>query len=349
MLAAAGNCQGCHTTPEGPAWAGGVPIPTPFGTIYGSNITPDAETGIGRSFLRTSALRSLGAYFNVFTIESFMDELALAARADPVDFRLRHLDDPRAREVIRTAADRFGWQARRPAAGRGKGFAFARYKNLAAYAAIALEAEVRRDTGEVRVLEVVAAVDCGKAVNADGIANQIEGGIVQSTSWTTVEEVTFDPVRITSRDWGGYPILRFGQVPTRIEVRIIDRPGTPFLGIGEASQGPTSAAIANAVAAATGARSRSAAGQDESAHAAAGVNVIAHLRGTAAPARSLQHLFNADRALRQLARRALTPWRQRPLRGPYLADQAIAIGIRRLRAISRDGDLARCNGAKHSI
>ena len=256
MLAAAGNCQGCHTTPEGPAWAGGVPIPTPFGTIYGSNITPDAETGIGRSFLRTSALRSLGAYFNVFTIESFMDELALAARADPVDFRLRHLDDPRAREVIRAAADRFGWQARRPAAGRGKGFAFARYKNLAAYAAIALEAEVRRDTGEVRVLEVVAAVDCGKAVNADGIANQIEGGIVQSTSWTTVEEVTFDPVRITSRDWGGYPILRFGQVPTRIEVRIIDRPGTPFLGIGEASQGPTSAAIANAVAAATGARIR---------------------------------------------------------------------------------------------
>ena len=104
--------------------------------------------------------------------------------------------------------------------------------------------------------DVVAAVDCGEAVNADGIRNQIEGGIVQSTSWTTFEEVTFDTVRVTSRDWGGYPILRFVQVPERVDVHVVDRPGTPFLGVGEASQGPTAAAIGNAVASATGVRIR---------------------------------------------------------------------------------------------
>jgi CO/xanthine dehydrogenase Mo-binding subunit len=140
--------------------------------------------------------------------------------------------------------------------GRGRGFAFARYKNLAAYAAIALEVEVRRETGEIRVLAAVAAVDCGEAVNPDGIRNQIEGGIVQASSWTLMEQVAFDGTRVTSRDWGGYPILRFRELPERIEIVVIDQPGKPFLGVGEASQGPTGAAIANAVADATGARMR---------------------------------------------------------------------------------------------
>jgi nicotinate dehydrogenase subunit B len=143
---------------------------------------------LGVPQLRSSALRSLGAYHNVFSIESFMDELAHAAASDPVAFRLRHLDDPRAIGVVREAARRFGWDAgKRPGAGhqkRGRGFAFARYKNLAAYCAIALEVEVALETGFVRIVRAVAAVDCGEVVNPDGVRNQIEGGIIQSASWT---------------------------------------------------------------------------------------------------------------------------------------------------------------------
>jgi CO/xanthine dehydrogenase Mo-binding subunit len=211
--------------------------------------------------LRVSALRGLGAYMNVFSIESFMDELALAARADPVEYRLRHMEDPRAREVIRTAAERFGWSKSEPASnrspsGRGRGFAFARYKNLGAYAAIAVEVEIERESGRTRVVRAVAATDSGQAANPDGIRNQIEGGIIQSASWTLHEAVTFDRTRITSRDWSSYPILRFRAVPDSIDVHVADRPGQPFLGTGEAAQGPTAAAVGNAVADATGARLR---------------------------------------------------------------------------------------------
>ncbi len=206
--------------------------------------------------LRVSALRALGAYANVFSIESFMDELAHAAHLDPVEFRLRHLDDPRARDVVRTAAERFGWTRYRKTTGRGRGFAFARYKNLAGYLALAMEVEVERDTGRVRVVRVAAAVDSGEAVNPDGIRNQIEGGIIQATSWTLFEAVAFDQSRITSRDWSGYPILRFSSVPDTIDVQVLDRPGQPFLGTGEVAQGPTGAAIANALADATGVRLR---------------------------------------------------------------------------------------------
>src|SRR5262249_8329026 len=152
--------------------------------------------------LRVSALRTLGAYHNIFSIESFMDEMAQAANADPVEFRLRHLDDSRARDVITKAAREFGWQKdARLARGRGHGFAFARYKNLAAYCAIAVELEVEHESGAVKLGRIVAAVDSGQAVNLDGIRNQMEGAIVQSASWTLYEEVTFDRTRITSRDW----------------------------------------------------------------------------------------------------------------------------------------------------
>ncbi len=206
--------------------------------------------------LRVSALRALGAYHNVFAIESFMDELALVAGIDPVQFRLRHLEDERAHDVIRMAAERFGWLAWRKQRGRGRGIAFARYKNLAAYAAIACEVEVERESGRVRLVRAVAAVDSGDAVNPDGIRNQIEGGIIQSMSWTLYESVTFNSTRITSVDWGAYPILRMPGVPDSVEVHVISRPGFPFLGTGEAAQGPAAAAIANAVANATGARIR---------------------------------------------------------------------------------------------
>jgi CO/xanthine dehydrogenase Mo-binding subunit len=207
--------------------------------------------------VRVSAMRALGAYHNVFSIESFMDELAELVAVDPVDFRLRHLDDPRARAVIDKAAQEFGWQKGRKAPPeRGYGFAFARYKNLAAYCAIASEVEVNRETGRPRLVRAIAAVDSGQVVNPDGLTNQIEGAILQSMSWTLYEAVTFDDTRITSIDWQTYPILRFNAVPERIDVHIINRPGFPFLGSGETGQGPAAASIANAITNATGKRLR---------------------------------------------------------------------------------------------
>ena len=207
--------------------------------------------------LRISAMRALGAYHNVFSIESFMDELAGEAGADPVEFRLKHLDDPRGCDVINKAAEGFGWRKGQKASqDRGFGFAFARYKNLAAYCAIASEVEVNRETGRPRLVRAVAAVDSGQVVNPDGLINQIEGAIVQSMSWTLYESVSFDDTRITSIDWQTYPILRFNAVPESVEVHIINRPGQPFLGSGETGQGPAAASIANAIAAATGRRLR---------------------------------------------------------------------------------------------
>jgi CO/xanthine dehydrogenase Mo-binding subunit len=205
--------------------------------------------------LRVSAMRALGAYANVFAIESFMDELAKAAGADPVEFRLRHLGDARARDAVTLAAEKFSWQSG-PTPGRGRGFAFARYKNLAAYCAVAVEVTVEHETGEVRLRRAVAAVDSGEAVNPDGIRNQIEGGLIQAASWTLYEQVGFNTQRLTSRDWSGYPIMRFPAVPESVEVHVINRPAQPFLGTGEASAGPAAAAIANAITDATGARIR---------------------------------------------------------------------------------------------
>ena len=207
--------------------------------------------------VRISAMRALGAYHNVFSIESFMTELAELAGADPVEFRLKHLDDPRARDVVEKAAKEFGWQKGQKAPqGRGYGFAFARYKNLAAYCAIASEVEINRETGRPRLVRAVAAVDSGQVVNPDGIINQVEGAILQSMSWTLYEAVTFDDVRITSIDWQTYPILRFDGVPEKVDVHIINRPGQPFLGSGETGQGPAAASVANAVANAAGKRLR---------------------------------------------------------------------------------------------
>lgn len=205
--------------------------------------------------LRVSSTRGLGAYGNVFAIESFIDELARAANVDPVEYRLRYLKDERAREAVQKAADAFGWSKWQKRDGRGRGIGFARYKNTAGYCAVAMEVEVNRRNGRVRVVRAVASADSGHIVNPDGVMNQIEGGLIQSLSWTLKEEVKFDDTRVNSEDWASYPILTFNEVPP-IEVVLINRPGQPFLGTGEASQGPTGAALANAVHDATGVRFR---------------------------------------------------------------------------------------------
>jgi len=213
--------------------------------------------------LRTSSLRTLGAYANVFAIESLMDEAAAAAGADPVEFRLRHLRDERAHTVIEAAARNSGW---RPSALgdsgrgtgtalRGRGIGFARYKNHACYCAVVAEVEVDRISGLVRVTRAWSAVDAGLAINPDGIVNQIEGGLIQSASWTLKEAVKVDRSGIRTRSWIDYPILRFSEVPA-VEVEVIERPTEDSLGVGEGAQGPTGAAIANAFAAATGRRLR---------------------------------------------------------------------------------------------
>jgi nicotinate dehydrogenase subunit B len=206
--------------------------------------------------VRVSALRTLGAYANVFALESFLDEVAAAAGADPVQFRLRHLADPRARAVIEAAASKAGWRAGEAGDGkRGRGIGFAKYKNGAAYVAVVAEVEVDRATGEIQVQRAHAAVDAGLVVNPDGLANQIEGGVIQATSWTLREAIAYDPERILTRSWSDYRILRMNEVPA-VDVAIVDRPEEKPLGAGEASLGPAAGAIANAVANATGRRIR---------------------------------------------------------------------------------------------
>jgi nicotinate dehydrogenase subunit B len=206
--------------------------------------------------LRVSALRTLGAYANVFAIESFMDELAAAAGADPLAFRLAHMKDPRARAVIEAVARKAGWKEGEKGDGtRGRGIGFAKYKNLACYVAVVAEVEVDRASAVVRCPRAYAAIDAGLVINPDGLISQTEGGIVQSASWTLKEQVRFDKNGITSRDWASYPILTMVEAP-KVEVELINRPNERPLGVGEGSQGPAVAAIANAFAHATGKRIR---------------------------------------------------------------------------------------------
>jgi CO/xanthine dehydrogenase Mo-binding subunit len=202
--------------------------------------------------IRTSSLRTLGAFANVFAIESFMDELATERGEDPVAFRLRHLKDARARAVIEAAAERAGWSAWKKRDGAGHGFAFSRYKQVGAYCAAVAEVEGDAD---IRVRRLVLAVDVGEVINPDGVANQMEGGAIQATSWTLKEAVRFDRRRITSDTWETYPILRFSEVPA-VDVEIIARPEEKTLGAGEAAHGPVAGAIANAVFDALGVRVR---------------------------------------------------------------------------------------------
>jgi nicotinate dehydrogenase subunit B len=203
--------------------------------------------------IRTSSLRALGAYMNIFAIESFMDELAAEAKLDPIEFRLRHLKDERAIAVLKAVSAKAQWQADRQSDGaHGYGVGFARYKNLGGYAAIIAEVIVE-DT--VKVKKIFAAIDCGLIISPDGILNQIEGGIIQAASWALKEQLQFDRTRITSLNWEEYPILTFKEIP-QLDIELINRPYEPTLGVGECVTGPVAAAIANAVNNAMGIRVR---------------------------------------------------------------------------------------------
>lgn len=205
--------------------------------------------------LRTSALRSLGAYANIFALESFMDELAHKAGKDPAAFRLQYLKDERARAVIQLVMEKTQWRERITKKGAGLGIAFAQYKNDASYFAVVAEVQLDRSAKQYRLVKLTGAIDAGQAINIDGIKNQTSGGMIQSASWTMLEEVRYNAGGIISRAWDTYPIFRFNAVPDT-EVFVINRPGLPPVGAGEAAQGPTAAAIANAIFHATGSRLR---------------------------------------------------------------------------------------------
>ena len=225
------------------------------------HIKVNAHRLLGLPF-RTSALRSLGAHANVFACESFMDEIADAQGLDPVALRLGKLEDPRARAVVQTLADQVNWLERRQTLshkeGWGLGIAYARYKSKGAYCAVVAEVEV---THQVNVRRLWVVADIGEVIHADGAISQLEGGAIQSTSWALKEQAHWDSNNITSTQWDAYPILRFSEVP-QVQVHLMQGHSqnsgslNPPLGAGEATQGPTTAAIANAVFHAVGVRVR---------------------------------------------------------------------------------------------
>jgi CO/xanthine dehydrogenase Mo-binding subunit len=249
-LAHLASGQPMSAAPDGP------PVPI-IGSVRNSlpgYDIPDVEVTRHRLLtmpIRTSSLRSLGAFLNVFAIESFMDELAAEAGADPVAFRLAHLADPRARRVIEQAAQMAEWPVQR-GQDAGLGIGYARYKGTSGYCAAVAEVEAGT---EVRLRRLWLAVDVGRVINPDGVINQAEGGAVQSASWALRERVRFDRAAITSVSWDSYPILRFTEVPD-VTVRVVAAPGEQESGAGEVAQGPVAGAIGNAVADAVGVRVR---------------------------------------------------------------------------------------------
>ncbi len=195
--------------------------------------------------LRTSTLRTLGGFANLIAIETMMERLAEAAGQDPVAFRLAHLEDERAKAVIRAVADAVGWNTTAKSDGQGRGFAFARYNNRKAYTAVVADVLIG-DDADMRFQNITMAVDAGQIIDREGVSLQVEGGIIQAASWMRYEEVLYDEDGIISRDWDSYPIIRFDNIPN-INVILLDRPDCPPLGPSECAVSPTGAAIANAV------------------------------------------------------------------------------------------------------
>jgi CO/xanthine dehydrogenase Mo-binding subunit len=212
--------------------------------------------------LRPSNLRAPGKIANCFAVESFLDELAAAAKQDPVEMRLRSMKDPRGIEVIKRTAAMMKWQTRASpvadrtsAVVRGRGVAYIHYKHQETWLAMGMEVAVERATGKINVERVVCAHDCGLMINPDGVRQQVEGCILQTLSRALLEDVKFDRQRVTSVDWASYPIMTFASVP-KLEIDLIQRLDQPPLGAGEAATAPVGAALANAVFDATGVRLR---------------------------------------------------------------------------------------------
>src|SRR5581483_1215830 len=211
---------------------------------------------------RPSWIRTPGRMQNTFGNEAFLDELAHAAHADPIDFRMRHLNDPRGVELLQRLAKLAGWQparARRAKSGAvvsGRGVAYVKYELVRTYVGAVADLEVDTATGRIRVTRFAVAHDCGQIINPDGLRNQIEGNVVQTVSRTLLEELKFDRSTVTSRDWASYPILTFPDVP-EVVIDLIDRPKEKPWGAGEPTAAVVPAAISNAVFDATGVRLRS--------------------------------------------------------------------------------------------
>jgi CO/xanthine dehydrogenase Mo-binding subunit len=211
--------------------------------------------------LRPSALRGLSGYPHTFANESFIDELAARAGADPLAYRLRYVQDERGRAVLQEVARLAQWRtapagAARGGPLRGRGIAWCQYENRNAYVAVVAEVEVDAGSGRVRVARMFAAQDCGLVVNPDGARNQVEGCLVQGMSRALFEEVAFHRGGVDSVDWSSYPIARFSDVPEEVVVALIDRPDQPSVGSGEAATCPVAAAIGNAIFDAAGIRLR---------------------------------------------------------------------------------------------
>lgn len=200
--------------------------------------------------LRVSSLRSLGAYANIFAVESIIDEMSESLSLHPLDFRIRNLEDIRAIEVLQKLKERTDQV--KPSTGEGLGYAFARYKNSDAYCAVAVLARIDAQS-VIELIKMWAVVDAGEVINPDGLTQQTEGGMLQAASWTLMEEVQFDTRHIVSGDWTTYPVFRFRDVPL-VEVMLIDRPDEPALGGGEVAMPPVPAAITNAIYRITGER-----------------------------------------------------------------------------------------------
>ncbi|HLI52203.1 MAG TPA: molybdopterin cofactor-binding domain-containing protein, partial [Thermomicrobiaceae bacterium] len=258
----------------------------PNSLVTANSVRSFTTTGSGPTlttnvFLRTTALRTLGGFSNTFANESFMDEMALAANADPLAFRQQYLSDPRGLAVLKAVAKAANWKTMAwptspsplgsgsPFSGRG--LAYVQYENNYAYVATYAEVQVDPTNGAVQVTNVIVAHDCGLIINPDGLTNQIQGNVIQATSRTLKEEVLFDSNGVTSLTWAGvptdntwsikykagpsYPILHFDEVPN-VQVVLLNQPTQPAWGAGEPTSETLAAAIGNAIYFAIGVRLR---------------------------------------------------------------------------------------------
>jgi CO/xanthine dehydrogenase Mo-binding subunit len=211
--------------------------------------------------LRASWIRSPGRMQNNFAVESFFDELAHAAGADPFEARMSKLSDPRGLELLQRLKDATAWKPSSPRShidgkiARGRGLAYVKYELVRTYVGIVADVEVDLESGAVKVTKCTIAHDCGQVINPDGLKNQLDGNVIQTVSRTLIEDLQWDASNVTSLDWASYPILRMTDVP-KLEYVIIDRPGEKPWGAGEPAAAVTPAAIGNAIFNATGVRLR---------------------------------------------------------------------------------------------